>query len=94
MITKLNDIMQDWDGPLPVWIRPPKVGLEFFTGLSRSKLYSLAEEGKIKTRSLRAPGQIKGTRLFLLKSILDHIESSEAGESVGRLEDELERRTS
>ena len=79
MIAKLNDIMQDSDGPLPVWIRPPKAGLEFFTGLSRSKLYSLGAEGKIKTRSLREPGQIKGTRLFLLKSILDHIESSEAG---------------
>ena len=78
MIKKLNDILQDWDGPLPVWIRPPKSGLEFFTGLSRSKLYSLGQSRKVKTRSLREPGQIKGTRLFLLKSVLDYIERGEA----------------
>src|ERR1035437_10030990 len=58
---------------LPVWIRPPKQGVEFYSGLSRAKLYELGGKGQIETRSLRDPGAIKGTRLFLLKSVLDFI---------------------
>jgi hypothetical protein len=60
---------------LPVWIRSPKTGTEFYTGLSRAKLYELAGAGKIKSASIREPGQIKGTRLFLLPSIFAFIES-------------------
>lgn len=62
---------------LPIWIRAPKTGPEHFTGLSRAKLYELAARGKIRSHSLREPGQIKGTRLFHLQSILDHIERGE-----------------
>jgi len=72
------ELLKERAGGLPVWIRPPKSGVDYWCGLSRSKLYLLAKEGKIVTRSLREPGQIKGTRLFLLSSILDHIESGEA----------------
>jgi len=61
---------------LPIWIRAPKTGLDFLTGLSRPKLYQLAGEGKIRSRSLREEGQKKGTRLFHLQSILDFIEQS------------------
>jgi hypothetical protein len=74
MNSKLNELLQDKDGPLPIWIRPPKAGPEFYTGLSRSKLYLLGKEQKIRTKSIRDPGQIKGTRLFELRSILDFIE--------------------
>jgi hypothetical protein len=74
MNSKLNELLQDKDGPLPIWIRPPKSGPEFYTGLSRSKLYLLGKEQKIRTKSIRDPGQIKGTRLFELRSILDFIE--------------------
>ena len=62
---------------LPVWIRPPKVGTDFFCGLSRAKLYQAAAEGQIRTASLRSPGQTKGTRLFDLRSILQFIEKNE-----------------
>jgi hypothetical protein len=63
---------------LPVWIRPPRNGgVEFYTGISRSKLYELAGKGRIESRSIREPGQIKGTRLFLLKSVLDFIANCE-----------------
>ena len=66
----------------PIWIRPPKRGVDFYCGLSRAKLYQLAGEGKIVTRTLREPGQIKGTRLFLLESILKFIENCSDGVNV------------
>jgi len=62
------------DGNLPVWIRPPKSGTDFYCGLSRSKLYELAGKDKIRSKSLREAGQEKGTRLFHLQSILDYID--------------------
>jgi hypothetical protein len=75
---KAAELLNDRAGALPVWIRPPSRGQEFYTGLSRPKLYQLAADGKIVTRSLREPGQIKGTRLFLLSSILAYIEGNQA----------------
>jgi hypothetical protein len=69
---------------LPVWIRSPKTGTEFYTGLTRSKLYELAGKGAIRSVSIREPGQVKGTRLFHLVSILDYISKCEAAaEGVG-----------
>lgn len=78
MIRKLNELLLDKQGPLPVWVRPPKSGTEFYSGFSRSKLYLLGQEGKVRTVSIREPGQIKGTRLFELRSILDYIETCAA----------------
>lgn len=72
--SRARDLLQDQSAGRSVWIRPPKQGVEFYTGLSRAKLYALGNEGKIVTRSLRDPGAIKGTRLFLLQSVLDYIE--------------------
>jgi hypothetical protein len=60
---------------LPLWIRAPAKGPEYWTGFSRSKLYELAKDGKIRSVSIREPGQEKGTRLFELKSILAFIDS-------------------
>lgn len=70
---KARELLQDQSNGLPVWIRPPKHGVEFYSGLSRAKLYELGGKGRIETRSIREPGAIKGTRLFLLSSILDFI---------------------
>jgi hypothetical protein len=70
-----SELLSDREGLLPVWVRSPKTGPEHYTGFSRSKLYELAAKGKIKSRSIREPGQIKGTRLFNLRSILDFIEN-------------------
>jgi hypothetical protein len=72
---RASELLSDRDGLLPVWVRSPKTGSEHYTGFSRSKLYELAAKGKISSRSIREPGQIKGTRLFNLRSILDFIES-------------------
>jgi hypothetical protein len=65
-------------GALPLWIRAPAKGSEYWTGFSRSKLYELAKGGKMRSVSIREPGQEKGTRLFELKSILAFIDSQAA----------------
>jgi hypothetical protein len=59
---------------LPVYVRPPARGQEYFSGFSRSKLYKLERCGKIKGRSLKEPGKRWGVKLYHLGSILDYIE--------------------
>ena len=61
----------------PEFIRAPKRGVEFYSGLSRAKLYELAGGGHIRSVSIRQSGQTKGTRLFHLQSILDFIAKCE-----------------
>src|SRR5262245_45001919 len=75
---RLNEFLSERQGSLPVWIRSPKSGPEFYSGFSRSKLYDEAAKGNIRSVSIRAPGQVKGTRLFELNSILTFIEKCEA----------------
>ena len=89
---RVEELLNDRDGLLPIWIRSPKTGPEHYTGLTRSKLYELAAKGKIESRSIREPGQVKGTRLFNLRSILDFIESceDENGTTFGRCENSKE----
>ena len=74
---KVAELMKERDGLLPVWIRAPKAGPEHYCGLSRAKLYSLAGEGRIRSISLREPGQVKGVRLFHLASVLIYLEGFE-----------------
>ena len=62
---------------LPVWVRAPKTGLEYYTGCSRAKLYAWARAGFIRSRSIRMPGCGKGVRLFNLQSVLAFIEASQ-----------------
>ena len=68
---------QDRIGLLPIWIRSPVEGPEYFTGFSRQKLYLLAGARKIRSVSIRERGEVQGTRLFHLQSILDFIDRSE-----------------
>ena len=77
--SKARELLQDQSNGLPVWIRSPKGGTEFYSGFSRAKLYEGAGKGYFRSVSIRAPGQVKGTRLFHLQSILDFIERCEAG---------------
>jgi hypothetical protein len=70
---RLWELLAEKHQHLPVWVRAPKVGTEFFSGLSRSKLYDGASRGHFRSVSIREPGQVKGTRLFHLQSILDYI---------------------
>jgi hypothetical protein len=71
-------LVAERDGNLPVWVRAPKYGHEFFSGCSRAKLYEWAAKGFIRSVSIREPGRIKGVRLFHLASILSFIERCEA----------------
>jgi len=77
LATQVLNLLADRQGSLPVWIRSPKAGVDFYCGFSRAKLYECATSGKIRSVSIREPGQVKGTRLFHLQSILDYIESCE-----------------
>jgi hypothetical protein len=65
------------DGDLPIWVRAPKRGHEFYSGCTRAKLYEWAGKGIIRSVSIREPGKIKGVRLFHLASILAFIERCE-----------------
>ena len=74
---KAAELLNDRNGNLPCWVRSPKIGPEYFSGFSRAKLYELAGKNLIRSVSIREPGQVKGTRLFNLASILDYIEKCE-----------------
>jgi hypothetical protein len=69
--------MGDRNGDLPIWVRAPKRGHEFYSGCSRAKLYEWAAKRFIRSVSIREPGRIKGVRLFHLASILAFIERCE-----------------
>ena len=81
---RIRELVTDKVGTLPVWIRAPKFGQEYFSGLSRSKLYELHWQGKIQSKSIRQPGQVKGTRLFNLRSVLDFIETCDDGRTASK----------
>ena len=76
---KAAELMVEREGSLPVWVRAPKRGHEFYSGCSRAKLYEWASKNLIRSVSIREPGKIKGVRLFHLASILDFIGQCEAG---------------
>jgi hypothetical protein len=77
-LARLEAFLAERQEGLPVWVRSPKSGTEHYTGFSRAKLYEGAAKGHFRSVSIREPGQIKGTRLFHLASILAFIERSEA----------------
>jgi hypothetical protein len=77
--SRAAEIASDREGNLPVWVRAPKHGHEFYSGCTRPKLYEWAAKGFIRSVSIREPGRIKGVRLFHLASILAFIERCEAG---------------
>jgi hypothetical protein len=72
-----TQLLAERQGPLPVWVRGPARGLEFYSSCSRAKLYQWAADGKIRSVSIREPGRIRGCRLFHLGSILDFIEKQD-----------------
>lgn len=57
----------------PEYIRPAQVKARY--GLSRSYLYELLAEGRIKSRVIRRHGNVKGARLVSVESIRAFIES-------------------
>lgn len=80
-LARLESLLAERQGSLPLWIRPPKSGPEHYTGFSRAKLYDGALKAHFRSVSIREPGQVKGTRLFLLSGaggVLDYIARCEA----------------
>ena len=56
-----------------VWLRDKQAVATY--SISRTKLWRLGKEGKIRTVSLQEPGMARATRLFCAKSIEAYIES-------------------
>lgn len=67
------------------WIRIPKKGYCEWCGLSRSHLFWLVAEGKVRSVSLKKPGNQRGVRLVWLPSVFEYIER--VGELAGEVED-------
>jgi hypothetical protein len=74
--TRLIELLrQQHEGALPVWVRAPGRGPEYYSGLTRPKLYQLHAEGKVRSVALREAGKRRGCRLWHLGSLLTFIES-------------------
>lgn len=56
-----------------LWLRDKQAVATY--SISRTKLWRLGKEGKIRTVSLQEPGMARATRLFEAKSIESYIES-------------------
>jgi hypothetical protein len=64
----------------PEFIRLPKQGkLCPHSGLSRAYLYQLANDGRIKTLSLRERGKARGVRLIVYDSLMGYLRSMAEG---------------
>jgi len=63
--------------PPPEWIDAKEAKRLF--SLGKTTLYTLANEGKIRTSSLRERGKQRGKRLFSYDSIRQHIEARATG---------------
>ena len=61
----------------PVWIRVPQA--RQLTNLSRSKIYELLAEGRIRSASLRDPGQRHATRLIDRADLLRYLDGFATG---------------
>jgi hypothetical protein len=66
----------------PEWIRIDEAVRRF--GLSRSRLYQLIGERRIKSFCLRERNQIKGTRLISFDSLCEFFEKEAQAEQEGR----------
>jgi hypothetical protein len=56
------------------WIRLPKKGVCPWCGLSRSHLSELISNNKIRSVTLKKPGNVRGPRLIWLPSVFEYIE--------------------
>ena len=67
--TEIREVAND---VRPEWLRIPSAVRIF--GISRTKLYELISQRKIKSVSLRERGQVRGTRLLNYDSLVDYLD--------------------
>jgi hypothetical protein len=59
---------------VPEFLRLPRPGqLCPWTGLSRTALYLLVRDGRVRSHSMRRRGTVRGTRLIDYQSVCDYI---------------------
>jgi hypothetical protein len=56
------------------WVRIPSKGYCPWSGLSRSHIFNLISEGKVRSSNLKKPGNMRGVRLVWLPSLYEYIE--------------------
>ena len=78
----MKDTNDTTNAQTPVWIRIP-VAVQL-TGISRSTLYAILAAGKIRSASLRDPGQRHAVRLIDRADLLAFIESRATGGVVAK----------
>lgn len=61
------------------WIRLPTKGRCPYTGLTRPFYYLLIRAGKIRSASLRRPGNLTGVRLVWLPSVMVYLDRHASG---------------
>lgn len=69
----------------PEFIRLPKPGTQCpHTGLTRSVMFNLCQDGLVASKTLRRPGKIRGTRLIVFESLISYL--SKLPEGAGNVE--------
>ena len=71
----LDCLIQTIPHPGECWCRPPR-NSERLEGLSRTHIFTLIREGKLKSTCIRSPGNQKGIRLVWLPSVREWIEKN------------------
>jgi hypothetical protein len=86
---KVSDMLAERDElSRPIWVRAPRGGTtEYFTSLSRGKMYALEAAGLVKTASLKPKGAVRGVKLFSLQSLLSYVESCVSTDCTGKESD-------
>ena len=66
--------LADGIGKYERWIRLPKTGHEYYSGMARPSIYELIKTGKVKSASIKKPGKRTGCRMVWLQSLMDYVE--------------------
>jgi len=64
---KAAELLNDRNGNLPSWVRSFKIGVKYFSGFSRTKLYEGSGKWGFRSVPIRRPGQVKGSRRFHMR---------------------------
>lgn len=72
----------------PEWIRLPKPGSQCpYSGLTRTPMYGLVRDGKIRSVVLRQRGKLRGIRLICYDSLIGYLRRIAAEQGQGLVEE-------